>query len=38
MGVSVVMGRVSDGVAQHMKEFPDDQTFVVSQEKEVDMV
>ncbi len=38
MGVSVVMGRVSDGVAQHMKEFPDDQTFVVSQEKEVDIV
>ena len=38
MGVSVVMGKVSDGVAQHMKEFPDGQTFMISEEKEVDIV
>ncbi len=38
MGVNVVMGRVSDGVAQHMKESPDDETFVVSKEKEIDIV
>lgn len=37
-GVNVVMGRISDGVAQHMKEFSDDETFVVSKEKEVDIV
>ena len=34
IGVSVVMGKVLDGVAQHMKESPDDQTFVISEEKE----
>jgi len=38
MGVNVVMGRVSDGVAQHMKEFADDETFVVSKENEMDIV
>lgn len=38
IGVSVVMGKVLDGVAQHMKESPDDQTFVISEEKEEDIV
>ena len=38
IGVSVVMGKVLDGVAQHMKESPDDQTFVISEEKEADIV
>jgi len=38
IGVSVVMGKVLDGVAQHMKESPDNQTFVISEEKEEDMV
>ena len=38
MGVSVSLGRISDGVAEHMKEFPDDETFVVSEEKEADIV
>jgi len=38
IGVNVVMGKVSDGIAQHMKEFPDDQTFALSQEKEADIV
>jgi len=38
IGVSVVMGKVLDGVAQHMKESPDDQTFLISEEKEADIV
>ena len=38
IGVSVVMGRVLDGVAPHMREYPDDRTFVVSGEKEADIV
>lgn len=38
IGVSVSMGKVLDGVAPHMKEYPDDQTFVVSEEKEADIV
>ncbi|GAI61706.1 unnamed protein product, partial [marine sediment metagenome] len=38
IGVSVVMGKVLDGVARHMKESPDDQTFVISEEKEEDIV
>lgn len=38
MGVSVVMGRVLDGIAPHMKEYPDNRTFVVSGGKEDDIV
>jgi len=38
MGVNVVMGKVSDGVALHMKEYPKDRTFLVSDEKEADIV
>lgn len=38
MGVEVVMGKVLDGVAPHMKEFPKDQTFVVSEKEETDIV
>jgi myo-inositol-1-phosphate synthase len=37
-GVKVRMGRVLDGVAPHMKEYPEDETFIVSEEKEVDVV
>ncbi len=38
MGVRVVMGEVMDGVAPHMKDYPEDETFVVSEEKAVDIV
>lgn len=38
MGVNVHMGRVLDSVASHMKEYPEDKTFVVSDEKESDIV
>ncbi|HEC94618.1 MAG TPA: inositol-3-phosphate synthase [Thermoplasmatales archaeon] len=38
MGVKVEMGKVLDGVAPHMKEYPEDKTFVVSDEKESDIV
>ena len=38
IGVSVAMGKVLDGIAQHMKESPNDQTFVISEEKEEDIV
>lgn len=38
MGVEVVMGRVLDGVALHMKEYSEDRAFVVSDEKEADIV
>ncbi len=37
-GVKVMMGQVMDGVAPHMKEYPEDETFVVSDEPEVDVV
>ncbi len=37
-GVRVVMGKVLDGIGQHMKEFPEDQTFVISEAKEADIV
>ncbi len=33
-GVKVVMGKILDGVADHMKEFPEDNTFILSNEKE----
>lgn len=38
MGVKVVKGIVLDGVAPHMKEYPEDRTFVISDEEEMDMV
>lgn len=38
IGVKVEMGKVLDGAASHMKEYPDDQRFVVSEEKEADVV
>jgi len=37
-GVKVQMGPVSDGVALHMKDYPEDKTFVVAKEKPVDVV
>ncbi len=37
-GVKVVMGEVMDGVAPHMKDYPEDMTFVVSDEKPADIV
>jgi len=38
IGVDVIMGKVLDGIGPHMKEFPEDQTFVVSEAKEADVV
>lgn len=38
MGVDVVMGKVLDGVASHMREYPEERIFVVSEEKEADIV
>jgi len=38
MGVKVKMGRVLDGVAPHMKNYPENQTFVAAKEKPVDVV
>ena len=38
LGVKVKMGRVLDGVAPHMKDYPEDQSFVVAKEKAVDVV
>lgn len=37
-GVKVSMGRVLDGVAPHMEDYPDDYTFIVSDEEESDVV
>ena len=37
MRVKVKMGPVLDGVAPHMKEYPEDKRFVVSEEKPVDV-
>ncbi len=37
MEVKVKMGPVLDGVASHMKEYPEDKTFVVAKEKPVDV-
>lgn len=37
MGVKVKMGPVLDGVAAHMKDYPEDQTFLVADEKPVDV-
>lgn len=36
-GVKVKMGPVLDGCAPHMKDYPEDQTFLVSKEKPVDV-
>ncbi len=33
-GVTVRMGKIMDGVADHMKDYPDDRTFVLSDEPE----
>ncbi|NEP00554.1 MAG: inositol-3-phosphate synthase [Symploca sp. SIO2E9] len=33
-GVTVSMGKICDGVSEHMKNYPEDETFVVSQEPE----
>jgi myo-inositol-1-phosphate synthase len=38
IGINVVMGKVLDGVAEHMKESPDDETFLVSEEKDENIV
>jgi len=38
LGVKVKMGPVLDGVAPHMKEYPEDKTFVVAKQKPVDVV
>lgn len=35
-GVKVAMGKVLDGVAPHMKNYPEDQTFVISDKKEAE--
>lgn len=37
-GVKVKMGRVLDGVAPHMKDYPEDKTFIVAKEKPADVV
>ena len=37
-GAMVYMGHQLDGVADHMKDYPEHQTFVVSDEKAVDVV
>ncbi|QHN06827.1 inositol-3-phosphate synthase [Methanothermobacter sp. THM-1] len=37
-GIKVSMGHVLDGVAPHMKDYPEDQTFVVADEEPVDVV
>ncbi len=37
-GVDVVKGKVLDGVAAHMMEYPEDRTFVISDEREQDIV
>ena len=38
LGVKVKMGPVLDGMARHMKEYPQDKTFLVAKEKPVDVV
>jgi len=38
LGVKVKMGPVLDGVAEHMKEYPENQRFVIAREKPVDVV
>ena len=36
--IKVVMGRILDGVAQHMKNYSEDRTFIISEEKEANIV
>jgi myo-inositol-1-phosphate synthase len=38
IGVKVKMGPVLDGVAPHMKDYPEDKTFIAAKEKPVDVV
>lgn len=38
LGVEVKKGPILDGVAEHMKKYPDDRRFIESKEKEVDVV
>lgn len=38
LGVKVVMGHVLDGVAPHMKNYPEEQTFIIADKKPVDIV
>lgn len=38
IGVKVKMGPILDGVASHMKDYPEDKTFLVAKEKPVDVV
>lgn len=38
IGVKVVMGKILDGVAPHMSHYPEEQTFLLSEEKEEDTV
>jgi myo-inositol-1-phosphate synthase len=38
MGVEVKMGPINDGVAEHMKNYPEDQTFLPSDQDPVDVV
>ena len=38
MGVEVAMGKILDGVAPHMKNYPEDYTFVPSNGKEANIV
>lgn len=38
LGVVVQMGHVLDGIADHMKEYPEERRFVVSEEEPVDVV
>ncbi len=36
--IKVVMGRIMDGVAHHMKDYPEEERFVISDEPEADIV
>ncbi len=38
MGVKVKMGSILDGIAPHMKEYPEDKTFIPAKEKPVNVV
>lgn len=38
LGVEVKKGPILDGFAQHMKNYPEDKSFIVAKEKEVDVV
>lgn len=36
-GIKVAMGQVMDGVASHMRDYPEDETFVISDKQEADI-